>query len=368
MAFDIPGFTQPSRPTTTQRANPSDQLRPPDSNIADSLSLASPVSMAPDSVKLRDAPSSLTYDADVLHRAGVSAHAITAVTTAAAVGAAERLGPALGQLGSEAAAVVGGAARAALPIAGETLGAAALVIATQDPAGETEADLAKTRALDAAGRQRLEAAAHPAATEPQHTTFPGQRIDIGPNHTTNPTHVRAAKDGILTTPADTRAKVTYTGHASHPDLHQLTKPTGTAIHQPSAADQATLAEREKIVTPAHAAHLTPNGTLANADHAVGIDEKLVQYSLNDQHADGMHKARVFKSVLGYDRHNIQELRNQIKEGIQREPAIPGEVDEHGVRFTVDIPVTGPAGAATIRTGWIYRPEANAPRMITGFVK
>ena len=367
MAFSIPGITQPEYSVATQGAKAIDQLHMTDPSAPMGLSSTSCSFIAPDKVERNSAPSNATYDANVLHRVGASAHLITSGAAAAVVGAADHLGPDFGQLVSKAAAAARGAARSALPVAGDALEAAGMVIAVQSPAGESEADLAKTRALDAAGRQRMESMAHPSAAKSNSTTFPGQHIDVGPNHTTLPANVRGKQDGIFTTPAESQSKLTHTGHAA-PEQHVLTKPTGTTIYRPSAADQAMFGKRENIVTPAHAAHLTPSGTLANAEHASGIDEKLKRYSLNDQHVDGMHKARVFKSALGYDGNNLRELGKQIKEGIGREPASPGKVDEHGVRFTVDVPINGPAGAATVRTGWIYRPGANAPTMITGFVK
>ena len=246
--------------------------------------------------------------------------------------------------------------------AGETLGAAGLVLTMQSSAGNAGED-----APNATWRQHSNAVADRTPQE-VHTTFPGQRVDVGPNHTTNPAHVRPAKDGILTTPAETQTKPTQTGHAA-PDLRELTKPTGTAVHQPSATDQATLAEHEKIVTPARAAHLTPSGTLVNADKAiVDVEKKVNGYFLNPQHGDGMHKARVFKSALGYDASNSQGLVDQIREGVQHQRATPGKVDKYGETFEVDIPVTGPKGTATVRTGWNYDPGSDVPRLLTAVVK
>jgi hypothetical protein len=358
MAFGIPGITSPSEPI---QGGLIDQLSPL------GPSLATPPSMAPDSVKKSEPPSSGIYSADILQRAGAEAHTIAASTTAASMGAAERLGPALGQLGAKVVPAAAGVAGAAAPIAGEALGAAGLVLFTPSPAGESEADLAKTRKLDAAGRQHMASTAHSTETEPRHTTFPGQGVDIGPNHTAYPAHVRGAKDGILTTPAETQAKPAHTGHAA-PDLRELTKPTGTTIYQPQAADQATLAKQEKIVRPEHAAHLTPSGTLVNADRAVLPTEKLTQYALDPDHPRGGDKARVFKSALGYDQSNYGDLDKQIREGIQREHAEPRGSNEYGSQFSVDIPVAGPAGSAIVRTGWIYDHGSDVPRFTTAFVK
>ena len=50
------------------------------------------------------------------------------------------------------------------------------------------------------------------------------------------------------------------------------------------------------------------------------------------------------------------------------PATPGKCDEHGQRYTVDIPMTGPNGqTATVRTGWIIDSGQSIPRLATTYV-
>ncbi len=200
-----------------------------------------------------------------------------------------------------------------------------------------------------------------------HTTYPGQRVNVGPNHTAHPASLtHSIKDSVHITPAETSTKPLHTGHAA-PDLSGLTKPIGTAVHQSNAADQAAFAKQGNSITSAHSAHLTPSGTLANADKATGVEDKLSNYSLNPEHKDGKHKARVFQSALGYEQSNAQGLAGQIRKGLKEQPAAPGLIDEFGDRFGVDIPVTGPKGPATVRTGWIYEPGSDVPRMTTARV-
>lgn len=151
--------------------------------------------------------------------------------------------------------------------------------------------------------------------------------------------------------------------------HGSSRQRGTTITQAGATDRATLVRREKIVTPSHAAHLTASGTLANADKAIiDVDKKVNGYFLNPQHGAGVHKARVFKSVLGYGAENYQGLIDQIREGVRQQRATPGKADKYGETFAVDIPVMGPKGTATVRTGWIYDPGSEIPRLLTALVK
>ena len=327
-------------------------------------STLAPARMPPDRIEkvdARGAPSQ-TYNADVLlHNSLGGAHALVASAAGATFGAVQRVGPALSQLGPEAASAATAAAGAAASIAGETLGAAGLVVAMQSSAGDAGED-----APDATWRQHSNAVAD-RTPQQVHTTFPGYRVDVGPNHTTNPAHVRPAKDGILTTPAETSTKVTHTGHAA-PELRELTIPTGTAVHQPRAMDQATFSKQERVVTPAHTAHLTASGSLMNADRAIVPAEKLSGYALNPAHAQGGNKARLFQATLGMDASHAHDLETQLRDGIKTKSAIPGDVDEHGVRFAVDVPVVGPKGSATVRSSWIYKSNSEEPSLTSVRVK
>ncbi len=59
---------------------------------------------------------------------------------------------------------------------------------------------------------------------------------------------------------------------------------------------------------------------------------------------------------------------QLQKGVMNNTPVAGKVDKYGSRFTVDIPVTGPAGSGIVRTGWILKPGSNTPEMTTLFVK
>ena len=53
--------------------------------------------------------------------------------------------------------------------------------------------------------------------------------------------------------------------------------------------------------------------LPNADQAIIDIAKLRDYCLNPQHPRGQHKARVFRSALGLDESNAEELRQVSNE-------------------------------------------------------
>ena len=108
--------------------------------------------------------------------------------------------------------------------------------------------------------------------------------------------------------------------------------------------------------------------LIGADRAIIDPGKLTNYALNPTHPVGKNKARVFESALGFNQSNADDLLRQIQEGVTKNTPSPGKVDEHGTRFSVDIPVTGPKGTAVVRTAWIYTPGSTTPRLVTLLVK
>jgi hypothetical protein len=114
-------------------------------------------------------------------------------------------------------------------------------------------------------------------------------------------------------------------------------------------------------------HETVMPILRNADVAVIAPEKLTRYCLDMRSKRGHHKARVFKAALGFDLSNYVDLLKQLREGVMiHEARLVGKTD-HGELWQVDMPVTGPAGTASVRTGWIYEEGNDVPRLTTAFV-
>ena len=121
------------------------------------------------------------------------------------------------------------------------------------------------------------------------------------------------------------------------------------------------------------ASIHPNA-LPNYEKAVIPPAKLEKYALNLRHvsrawgkSSGSDKARVFKSVLGFDQSNWELLRDQILEKLPYYEAILGEEDEYGKRYTVTLPITGANGnTVNVLTGWIILRETDYPSLTTAF--
>jgi hypothetical protein len=108
--------------------------------------------------------------------------------------------------------------------------------------------------------------------------------------------------------------------------------------------------------------------LRNAGIAVIDPNKLTRYCLDPNSRKGQHKAQVFKAALGFDLSNYLSLMNAIRGGIMIYEARMVGRTAHGELWQVDMPVAGPTGTASIRTGWIYEEGSDVPRLTTAFVR
>jgi RHS repeat-associated protein len=109
--------------------------------------------------------------------------------------------------------------------------------------------------------------------------------------------------------------------------------------------------------------------LPNVKNAEIDPRKLTEYALNSESDVGSHKARVFKSALGYDQSNADDLMKQIYDKLPESQATVGKLDNYGQRYTVDMEITGANGnVATVRTGWIIGSKSDSPRLTTLMVK
>ncbi|WP_424349250.1 DUF6883 domain-containing protein [Latilactobacillus sp. 5-91] len=115
--------------------------------------------------------------------------------------------------------------------------------------------------------------------------------------------------------------------------------------------------------------MKPENQLPNFDKVNFPEQKLTKYALSPESERGKHKAKVFKSALGYDLSNWQELRNQIINNVGNYEAISGESNEYGHKFKVIIPITGPNGATVdVSTAWMVSQDNSTTKLVTLFVK
>ena len=102
--------------------------------------------------------------------------------------------------------------------------------------------------------------------------------------------------------------------------------------------------------------------LPNASQAVVPKDKLVRYILNPEHEKGRHKARVFRSTLGFGPENWEDLRDQILDGVLSAEISKVATGVHGTRYTVPLLIEGTNGEThEVTTGWIVEEDAEEER-------
>jgi hypothetical protein len=105
----------------------------------------------------------------------------------------------------------------------------------------------------------------------------------------------------------------------------------------------------------------------SAERAFIDERKLVKYCLNAAHPRGRHKARTFLSALGFAESSAPIIRTALLDAVLINNAVPGEIDEHGQRFTIDFPMAGPSGNALVRSVWIIRTGEDFPRLVSCYI-
>ena len=107
--------------------------------------------------------------------------------------------------------------------------------------------------------------------------------------------------------------------------------------------------------------------LPNPDLAIVSKQKLVGYCLNFNHADGRHKARVFKSALNIDINNFEDLKIALLNAVKNYEAIVESQNQYGQKYVIDFPLSHDRRTAIVRSVWIVKNSENFPRLVTCYV-
>jgi hypothetical protein len=111
--------------------------------------------------------------------------------------------------------------------------------------------------------------------------------------------------------------------------------------------------------------------LPNVERAVVDIEKLRDYSLNPNHPEGKHKARVFLAALGFKAEDAERLRELILEAILTAEATTQQPTPYGQRFVVDFQIRWSDKYVVtwkvIRSSWIIRNDEDFPRLTSCFI-
>ncbi len=111
--------------------------------------------------------------------------------------------------------------------------------------------------------------------------------------------------------------------------------------------------------------------LVNYQNAYGIDKKLTEYTLNKDHPVGKHKARVFKSALGFDKNNFRVLERELKRNLAITAAnkYKKEKTKHGIKYSVEEEIMGEnKEIKKVLVVWHIDENSDAPRLVNAIVK
>lgn len=95
-----------------------------------------------------------------------------------------------------------------------------------------------------------------------------------------------------------------------------------------------------------------------------IIDKLTTYSLNFEHKDGQHKARLFRDKLGIILDNQEILVSALIEAAINEESVAQTTSEYGDKYVIDFNLTTEVGTSRIRSCWIVRIDETYPRLTT----
>lgn len=105
--------------------------------------------------------------------------------------------------------------------------------------------------------------------------------------------------------------------------------------------------------------------IPNYERAVIPRSKLEGYALDPAHTDGRHKARLFKSILGFEKADWQKLEKAFMDELPYHEAVLSRVDKWGEFYSVSLPVVGPNGkTAVVQIVWKIEIGTDFPSFVT----
>lgn len=95
--------------------------------------------------------------------------------------------------------------------------------------------------------------------------------------------------------------------------------------------------------------------------------KISDYCFNGSHPIGKHKARLFKSLLGFSANDTDLFISLLNEALVRHPFIQLKRDRFGIRYACDVKIRNFDKEAWVRTIWILEELSANPRLVTAYI-
>lgn len=119
--------------------------------------------------------------------------------------------------------------------------------------------------------------------------------------------------------------------------------------------------------------LRPGDSLPRSHAAAGVVDKLIAYCLAPDHPVGVHKARLFRRLLGFEQRDAAELAARLVAAVRGGAPIKNVRDNEpfGVLCDVRVAVDGirerRGCTAVVVTVWELRTPTSPPRLVTAYV-
>ena len=137
--------------------------------------------------------------------------------------------------------------------------------------------------------------------------------------------------------------------------------------QPQHAENVLSALRDSLDTSKDGAPVKVSFGESEFGAAHADVRKLRDYSLNEQHETGKHKAHVFRKLLGITAVDWSFLGEQLIAGLTKELVRRPAKSHWGVQYHVIVPVTGRNGQTKlVKSAWIIRPD-EPPSLVSAYV-
>ena len=99
--------------------------------------------------------------------------------------------------------------------------------------------------------------------------------------------------------------------------------------------------------------------------------KLRDYCLSPSHPHGRHKARVFRSRLGFQPNDAEGMREALLNAAREYPErlVHRKTDHHGRHYVLAVELSSPVGTGIIRSIWVVPTgEEDVLRFITCYLQ
>jgi hypothetical protein len=108
--------------------------------------------------------------------------------------------------------------------------------------------------------------------------------------------------------------------------------------------------------------------LPNADRAWIDPRKITDYALSPVHPHGRTHSLLFQRLLGLGQAQAAQLIEALRRAALECDAVETTTNQHGTKYEVRFPMTGPRGEFRLLSVWIIPTGETVPHLVTVYVE